>query len=83
MSARRPLWRRLLDGWLVVVARFGEVQTAVLLALFYALLIGPMAGFAGAARWDMLAKRNLGSPGSVWCDADTAKPDLERAKLQS
>jgi hypothetical protein len=83
MSAPRPLGRRLLDGWLVVAMRFGEVQTAVLLALFYAFLIGPMAGFAGAARWDMLSKRNLRAPGSVWHDADSAKPDLERAKLQS
>jgi len=83
MSGRRPVWRRLLDGWLGVAMRFGEVQTSVLLAIFYAFLIGPMAGFASAARWDMLSKRNFGAPGSVWCDADSAKPDLERAKLQS
>ena len=76
-----PVWRRLLDGWNAVVGRFGFVQTLVILALFYAVLIGPAALIAGLARRDLLDKRGLGSRGSAWQDADSAAPDLERAKL--
>ncbi len=76
-----PAWRRLLDGWSAVVARFGFVQTLVILALFYAVLIGPAALMAWLARRDLLDKRALGSRTSAWQDADSAAPDLERAKL--
>ena len=76
-----PVWRRLLDGWNTVVGRFGFVQTLVILALFYAVLIGPAALMAWLARRDLLDKRGLGSPASAWRDADSAAPDLERAKL--
>ena len=76
-----PVWRRLLDGWNTVVGRFGFVQTLVILALFYAVLIGPAALMAWLARRDLLDKRGLGSRGSAWRDADSAAPDLERAKL--
>jgi hypothetical protein len=49
--------------------------------LFYGVLIGP-AGLAMAiGRSDPLGRRNC--DGSAWLDADTAKPDLERAKLTS
>jgi hypothetical protein len=76
-----PVWRRLLDGWNTVVGRFGFVQTLVILALFYAVLIGPAATMAWLARRDLLDKRRLGGRASAWRDADTAAPDLERAKL--
>ena len=76
-----PVWRRLLDGWNTVVGRFGFVQTLVILALFYAVLIGPAALMAWLARRDLLDKRGLGSRASAWRDAVSAAPDLERAKL--
>ena len=75
------MWKRLLDGWNAVVGRFGFVQTLVILALFYAVLIGPAALTAWLARRDLLDKRGLGSRESAWQDADSAAPDLERAKL--
>ena len=77
----KSVWRRLFDGWNAVVGRFGFVQTLVILALFYAVLIGPVALLAGLARRDLLDKRGLGSKTSAWQDADSAAPDLERAKL--
>jgi hypothetical protein len=76
-----PVWRRLLDGWNAVVGRFGFVQTLVILTLFYAVLIGPAALMAWLARRDLLDKRGLGGQASAWHDADSAAPDLERAKL--
>ena len=78
------LLRRLAAGWMRIVARFGEVQTLVLLTLFYALLIGPASMISSAARKDMLHKRALpeGEP-SAWDEADTGGHDIERAKLQS
>ncbi len=82
MSAREPLWRRLLNGWLLIVARFGEVQTLVILGIFYALLIGPASLGARVGRADMLQKKPL-EAGSAWGEADTAGADLERSKLQS
>ena len=75
------MWRRLLEGWSAVTGRFGFVQTLVILALFYTVLIGPLALMAALARRDMLDKRGLGSRASAWRDADSAAPDLERAKL--
>ena len=76
-------WRRLLAGWMAITARFGFTQTLVILALFYALLIGPVALFFGLVRRDLLGRRGLRGGGSAWQDADSAAPDLERARLTS
>jgi hypothetical protein len=78
-----PLRRRLLDGWIVIAARFGGVQTLVLLAFFYFILVGPVSVVQALARTDHLDKRNTWKTGSAWRDADTSGSDLERAKLQS
>lgn len=83
MSAEESpsLGRRLYRGWLLVAARFGEVQTLIVLTLVYGLVMGPFAVVIAAARRDLLHKRGLGLPDSAWSDADTVvKPDLERAK---
>ncbi len=76
-------WRRLLAGWMAITARFGFTQTLVILTLFYALLIGPVALALGLARRDLLERRGLGAGGTAWRDADSAQPDLERARLTS
>jgi len=77
------LGRRLLNGWMTIAARFGSVQTLVILSMTYLLLIGPVGLVLAIGRSDHLAKRGLKSAESAWLDADTAKPDLERAKLLS
>ena len=83
-GAQEPVgWRRLLAGWMAITVRFGFTQTLVILALFYALLIGPVALVLGLARRDLLERRGLRAEGSAWHDADSAEPDLERAKLTS
>jgi hypothetical protein len=76
-------WRRLLAGWMAITARFGFAQTLVILALTYALVIGPVALAFGLARRDLLERRGLRAGGSAWHDADSAAPDLERARLTS
>jgi hypothetical protein len=68
---------------MAIAGRFGFVQTMLLLVLFYIVLIGPVWAGTALARRDFLSKRGLGAEGSAWRDADTAAPDLERAKLQS
>jgi hypothetical protein len=81
MAERKPLWRRFYEAWLEVAARFGEVQTLVVVALVYAIAVGPVALVLAATRQDLLHKRELHAAGSAWNDADTVKtPDLERAK---
>jgi hypothetical protein len=80
---RENLWKRLLGGWTAVAGRFGAVQTLVVLGLFYALLIGPLALASRLTRRDHLRKRPLGSGESGWCAADSAPADLERARLTS
>jgi len=80
---RQPIHRRLLDAWMAIAVRFGEVQTLVLLAIFYALLLGPASLVSRLARRDMLGKRGLREPGSAWREADTAGADLDRSRLQS
>jgi hypothetical protein len=77
------LGRRLLNGWMVIAGRFGSVQTLMILVFTYVLLFGPVGLVLAIVRNDPLAKRGLRSAGSAWLDADTAKPNLERAKLLS
>jgi len=80
---RPPLHKRLFQGWMVITARFGFVQTLVILALFYVFLIGPVALGSALGRADFLHKRGLREGDTAWNQADSAKPDLERAKLAS
>ncbi|MBW2714560.1 MAG: hypothetical protein JRD03_00700 [Deltaproteobacteria bacterium] len=75
--------RRLRDGWMTIAGRFGSVQTTMILVMTYVLVIGPVGIGMAIIRNDPLAKRGFKTPESVWLDADTAKPDLERAKLLS
>lgn len=82
-QAHAPLWRRLLDGWTVIAARFGGVQTLLLLALVYLLLIGPVSIVQAITRRDHLDKRSLGRGDTAWREADTAGADLERARMLS
>ncbi len=80
MTPTPSLARRLLDGWLQIAARFGEVQTLVLLGLVYGLVIGPAALIVRAAGNDFLAKRRLRELGSAWRPADSRAPLLEHVK---
>ncbi len=77
------LGRRLLIGWATIAGRFGAVQTLMILSMTYVLLIGPVGLALAIGRSDPLAKRGLRAVESAWLEADTAKPDLERAKLLS
>ena len=77
------LGRRLLNGWMTIAGRFGSVQTLMILVMMYVLLIGPVGLVLAIGRSDPLAKRGLKAVESAWLEADTAKPDLERAKLLS
>jgi len=77
------VWRRLYLGWLAIAARFGGIQTMVLLAFFYLFLVGPAAGISRLGGRDYLAKRHLDPAESAWREADTSPADLERAKLQT
>jgi len=75
------LLRRLAAGWMRIVARFGEVQTLIIVSLVYTLVIGPMAVAIAIGRGDLLHKRDLYADGSAWSEADsTSNPDVERAK---
>jgi hypothetical protein len=82
-TERLPIHKRLFQGWMVITGRFGFVQTLVILTLFYLFLIGPVALGSAVGRADFLNKRGLRQGDSAWNPADTAKPDLERAKLAS
>lgn len=83
MAEKESVGRRLKNGWMAIVARFGFVQTLVLLSFIYVVVIGPVWFVMAISRRDQLAKRGLGEAGTAWQDADTAPPDLERAKLLS
>jgi hypothetical protein len=75
------LWRRLYEGWLLIAAQFGEVQTLIIVSLVYTLVMGPVAMIIQAGRGDPLHKRGLRGAGSAWLDADSeAAPDVARAK---
>ncbi len=75
--------RRLINGWMTIAGRFSSTQTLMILVMTYVLVIGPVGLVLAIGRSDPLAKRGLKVAQSVWLDADTAKPDLERAKLLS
>ncbi len=76
-------WRRLYEGWMAIVGRFGAVQTLVILAFSYLAVVGPVAVVGAVLRRDFLDKRELRGRDSAWRVADSAAPDLERAKRQS
>ena len=78
-----PFRKKLYAGWMTIVARFGHSQTLVMMAAFYFFLIGPVSIVSRLFGSDMLGKRGLGEDGSAWLPADSAAPDLERAKLTS
>ncbi len=80
MSEEQAIWRRLYAGWLEIAARFGEVQTLLVLAMVYTLVLGPVALVLFALRRDLLHKRGLRVSGSAWSEADSASADLERAR---
>ena len=75
--------RRLFNGWMAITARFGFIQTRVILAFFYAMLIGPTSLILAVTGRDLLDKRHLGAKETAWQEPDSAKPDLERAKRMS
>lgn len=75
--------RRLLNGWMAIASRFGAVQTLMILVVTYALVIGPVGLALAIGRSDLLAKRGFKTIESAWLDADTAKPNLERARILS
>ena len=83
MAEKPSLPRKLLAGWMAIAGRFGGIQTLVILSFFYILMIGPVSIVMGVAGKDLLGKRGLGQGKTAWSQADTADPDLERAKLQS
>ena len=80
MTAKPSPPRRLLGGWLEIVARFGEVQTLALLGLIYVLVIGPAALVARSFGADFLSKRGIGERGTAWREADSRPPELENVK---
>jgi hypothetical protein len=78
IETRKSFWRKLYEGWLAIAGHFGEAQTLSLLGIIYVGLIGPTSVFL--KRSDPLRKRALPAGESAWNDADTAAPDLERAR---
>jgi hypothetical protein len=66
---------------MAVAARFGSVQTLVMLALFYVVLIGPVSIVQAFARRDQLDKRAMWKKDSAWHQSESGGNDLERAKL--
>jgi glucose/mannose transport system permease protein len=55
MTAQASLWRRLLDGWMQIVACFAEVQTLTLLGLIYTLVIAGLWHASGLVMAILLA----------------------------
>ena len=80
MSAQQSMWRRLYTGWLEIAARFGEVQTLLVVTMVYTLVLGPVALVLYALRRDLLQKRGHRLTGSAWSEADSARAELERAR---
>jgi hypothetical protein len=68
---------------MVIAARFGSVQTLMLLVIFYVFLIGPISIIQVIGRRDQLDKRALRTRDSAWHQSESGGTDLERAKLLS
>ena len=78
----RSFVRCLYAGWLAIAGRFGHVQTLVILAIFYTFILGPLSIGIAISRGDLLSKRDLHMRASAWREADSARPELERARRQ-
>jgi len=75
-----PLWRRLLEGWQGIAARFGFAQTQVLLAGIYLLLFSPIGAALRLGRTDPLEKHPLPPGESGWHDVERELQDVERLR---
>ncbi|MDH3889830.1 MAG: hypothetical protein OEV49_02000 [candidate division Zixibacteria bacterium] len=80
----RKLARKVWNGWKKVALRIARFQTALLLTLFYFLLLVPTGFVFGLFGWDPLAKRRLQRrKSSNWQPAKLPEPDREALKHQS
>jgi hypothetical protein len=68
---------------MVIAARFGHVQTMLILVLFYVILLGPVSLFQAVGRRDQLDKRLDVEEGERLAGQRSGGNDLERAKLLS
>lgn len=75
-----PLWRRLLQGWQGIAARFGFAQTQVLLTVIYLAALGPIGAVLRITRGDPLEKRPLPPDRSGWNDIERELQDVERLR---
>ncbi len=75
-----PLWRRLLEGWQGIAARFGVAQTQVLLTAIYLLVLVPIGAVLRISRSDPLEKAPLPPDRSGWHEVERELQDVERLR---
>ena len=80
---RLPLHRRLFQGWMAITARFGFVQTLVILASSTSSRSGPIALGARSRGPTTSTSAACARAPAHGATPSRAKPDLERAKLAS
>ena len=75
-----PWWRRLLEGWQGIAARFGFAQTQVLLTAIYLIVLGPLGAALRLGRSDPLEKRPLPPDRSGWHEVERETQDVARLR---
>jgi len=80
----KKLARKIWNGWKKVALKIGRFQTALLLTLFYFLVLAPFGALFRLFGWDPLktSRRHLRS-GTNWSDVADGEPDLESLRRQS
>lgn len=80
----KKVFRNIWEGWKKFAHAFGRVQTAIILTLFYFLILVPAGALFRLFGWDPLLSRGFKSKkSSNWQVVQDKSPDLESMKRQS
>ena len=80
----RKLARKFWNGWKKVALKIGRFQTALLLSIFYFLILVPVGLVFNLFGWDPLEmKKRHRERSSNWKTISSDEPDIEALRRQS
>lgn len=80
----RKLARRVWNGWKKIAIKIGRFQTALLLSIFYFVILVPVGLVFKLFGWDPLkARQKQRHQSSNWQAVSNDEPDIESLRRQS
>ena len=80
----RKFARKVWNGWKKIAIKIGRFQTALLLSIFYFLILVPVGSLFKLFGWDPLeARKRCCKRPSNWKEIGKDEPDIEALRRQS